>query len=342
MENSYAAFLYDAQNTVQSQYAKELLRDIEIRNELSDAISIFDKLDLGKYIHFPVWTQSALFLLGILLLIEFAKEYVKSQTILSVLRQMLIVTISLSVLFPIYEQLSTAEIYMQDISLYLGVLMPTIGTLCAAGGNLSAATSLGTLLPFFLSAIQILLQKIFPAVIALFLGFSVMETFSGEKTMHTLSVTIRNSLFAFFALGTTIFFIVISFQNLAAANTDTVTARSFRVLLSNAVPIIGGSIGEALKLVGGGLVSIKNTIGTTSVIFILLLYLPCICTTWICRLFLQLLELICTFLDFGEVSGILVHLKCALDFCIACFTMIFVVGVVNIGIFIRTLPSLLT
>ena len=274
----------------------------------------------------------------ILLLVNIMKDAFKSNAIHAAIRQVLLLMIAAALLIPIYTLLQDVQTYMNDLSLFLGVLTPTIGVLAASGGNVAFASSTGTMLSVFLSITQLLINRIIPAVIMLFFGFAMMDAFSGEKRMLSLSKFVRNTLFGAFSIFTSVFFILIGCQRITAANTDTVSARTLRLLVSNAVPIVGGTIGDALKLVGGGLVTVKNAVGTTAVVFLIAMYLPAVLITWGSGVFLNLLRILCEYFGFSEVEDLLAHLKCAIDFSIAGFTFVFVVGIVNIGIFMSILP----
>ena len=338
MEDTYANFINSAANSVSSSYAKQLLADIQEKNSVSDGLLSLADRDFSALLQIPAWVKSAVVLLCLLFFLNLFKEIFKGATIYAAIQQMLFMMIAVTVLIPIYETLQKAQVYMNDLSLFLGVLTPTIGVLAASGGNVSYANTGGTLLSVFLSASQVLISRIIPLVTTLFFGFAMMDVFMGEKKMQTLSKFVRNTCFGAFSIFAAIFFIIIGCQSITASNADTISARTLRLLISNAVPIVGGTIGDALKLVGGGLVTVKNAVGTTAVLFLIGLYLPVLLTIWGNGLILNLLGIASEYLGFKEMEDLLAHAKYAMDFSIAGFTFIFAVGIVNIGIFMSILP----
>lgn len=342
MENTYSDFISRAQSSVSSPYAKQLLAEIRDRNLASESMFFLTDLDFGAILQIPAWAKNAVLMIGILIVANLIKDLFQNTVVYAAMRQVLLLGIAVTLLVPIHTLLQEAQMYMNDLSLFLGVLSPTIGVLAASGGNIAFANTGGTLLSVFLSVTQILIGKIIPIVTTLFFGFAMIDVFFGEKRMLSISKFVRNTLFGAFSIFAAIFFIVISCQSIASANTDTVSARTLRLLVSNAIPIVGGTIGDALKLVGGGLVTVKNAVGTAAVVFILALYLPVLLTTWGSCLLLNLLGIVCEYFGFTEVEGLLTHLKCAIDFSIAGFTFIFAVGIVNIGIFMSILPVVIS
>ncbi len=342
MEDTYNDFIRHAQESVKSTYAKQLLAKIRDKTLDSDALLNADVWDIRTVLQLPSWVHSAAVLLCILILSNFLYEHLKNTAIYGVIRHVLLILIALTVFVPIYTFLQDAQIFMHDLSLFLGALIPTIGVLAASGGNIALANAGNTLLPFFLSAVQICLNVLLPSITSLFFGFVVVDVFSGERKMQPLSKFVRNTLFSLLSIFTAIILIILSVQSVAAMSTDTVSARTLRLLISNAIPIVGGTIGDALKLVGGGLVTVKNAVGTGAVAFLLALYLPVLLTAWCNSIFLNLFGVCCEYFGFTEVEGLLTHLKCAIEFSMAVFSIIFVFGIVNIGIFMHALPVVIS
>lgn len=340
MEDTYSDFIARAQESVGSQYAKDLLERIRETNIDTDWTNLFSwDLITGIY---QEWLRNAGILLGILLLSALFKNLFKNRVIYSVVQQIFLVVIALTLLIPIYQVLQNAQTYMHDISVFLGVLSPTVGTLAASGGNLALAGTSSVFLSIFLSVSEIIINKVVPTVSLVFFVFSIMEVFSGESRIQSLSKWIRNFLFGAFSIATSIFFIIISFQSIAAVNTDTVSSRALRLLVGSAVPIVGGTVGDALRLVGGSLVATKNAVGTAAVVFLLALYLPTLLQTWCSGVMLQLFGVCCEFFGFSEVQGMIGHIKYAIDFSLAAFFCVFVISLLNIGIFMSILPVVIT
>ena len=342
MEPTYEDFITRAQNSVNSVYAKQILAKIAEENTDHTEIFRLANIDFQEVLQIPSWCRSAILLLCILLCIHWIKDVLKNSAIFAAIRQVLLMLIVLTVLIPIHTVLQSTHTYIQDLSLFLGVLTPTVGILTASGGNVAFAGTISTVFTVFLSVVQIVVNKIIPYATSVFFGFAMIDVLSGERRMQPISKYLRNTLFLIFSLFTTVFFILVSTQSIAAVNTDSVSARTLRLLVSNAVPIVGGAIGDSLKLVGGGLVSVKNTLGTASVVFLVALYLPAILVALGNGLLLDLLGILCEYFELSEVQAPISHIKCAVDFSVATFTFIFVVSVINIGIFMSILPAVIT
>ena len=340
MENTYQDFIMRAGNNVRSEYAKAILK---AANKNHEEFSPFTYLvpQLQNAFQIPTWVWSAVVLLLLFLFTHWIKALFKNEALFGALHRLFMLLIATTMLCPIYTGLQNAGQYMQDITLFLGALTPTVGILSALGGNLTFAGTISNSFSVFLSLAQFVVSKIVPAVSSLFFGFAVIDIASGETTTQPLSKHLRNLLFVIFSITTAIFFMLLGTKNIAAVNMDSVSARTFRLLITNTIPIVGGAIGDALKLVGGGLVTIKNTLGFVSVLFLLSLYLPCILTVIGNSLLFNLFGFLCEYFGIRDMQAPVLHIKCAMDFNIASYTFIFAVSVIQIGAFMRVLPAVI-
>lgn len=346
MEQEYTDFFKKATIEMESEYAQRLLLQIETQGTDTEtfwnaAASLF-RTCFSEGFSIPQWGRTAFVFLILSFLFSICESVIRNKGIYAALKYVLQIIFAVSVTLSVHDILSSLMLYMRDITAFFGVLTPTIGILTASGGNIASATTNGILLSIFLTAAQFILQSIIPAVFSLFCGLAILEAVSGNEKIQSLSGIIKNALFGIFSILTAIFFIIISYQNFASVNTDTISGKTLRLLVSNAVPIIGGTIGEALKMVGGTLVSVKNSVGISAVLFLLFMYLPVLLILFGNGLLMNLFIFLCDYFSFPEMKGIILHLKYALDFILAAFSAVIIVGMINIGIFMQSLPTLLT
>ncbi len=185
-----------------------------------------------------------------------------------------------------------------------------------------------------------LLNNLIPSVCTVFFGIAIVDAANLSSRMTMLSQTVKKIFYAVFSLFLTLFFIALGTQSLTAVGTDTFSAKALRLLAGNAVPIVGSTIGDALRLVGGSLVSLKNTVGSAAVAFLLLMYLPPLIIIWVNGVLINIMIFLCDYFSLGEAKETFIHIKHALGFVLASLTSVFVMGIVNVGIFIGTLPAL--
>lgn len=344
MEDTYEKFIQDAQNSVVSDYAKDILKNYrEYDGDTGGLIRSVADIFRGSFLNMELameWIRPALCLLLLFWLFHMVQNLLKSRTAISAVQYFLNMAMAVTVAAPVYELLSRACSYMNDMTLFFGVLTPVMGVMTASGGNVAAAGANSVFLTIFLSVAQFLIDRLVPAMCAVFIGLAMISVVSGDAGTLQFSKWFRNTLFGALSVCVTLLFIVIGCQNLTVTSMDTFTAKTLRLLVSNAVPVVGGTIGDAIRFAGGGLVTVKNATGMASVVFLLAVFLPVLFMLWITGLILSVLISVCDYFSMTLPRTFLGNLKCAFDFSIAGFSAIFIMAIVNIGIFLGGVPAL--
>ena len=342
MEETYTEFMQSAGARMQSAYAKRLLSSLAGRsggdNLFADAAALLHTA-FADVLTVPDFLAPAFFLCAFALAVRLLGGAMKSNRVCRAADMFTTLLLATVVVGAAFETLSDCAIYMRDISLFFGSLAPVIGILTASGGNLAAAGAGSIALSVFLAIAEWIVMRLAPFAITCFLGFALIGASGGSAALLSLTKGARNVLFGFFSLLTSVFFIIVGCQNVAAANADTLSAKTLRLLVSNAVPIVGGTIGDALKLVSGSLITIKNVTGISSVLFLVAMFCPVLIRLWFWGILLSLLGFFCECAELSAAKNLFLQVKCAFDFALAANTSVVVMGLLNIGIFMGSLPA---
>lgn len=339
MENTYSDLFDSVRNATQSTYAQSLLTEIEKNQDDPWNIELFKNILLPEW---PQWGKTAFVFLLIAFLLRLLMHTMRRKRIGETVQYVLRCFFTLTVLLQFQFVFEKAALYMRDVLGFLGALLPTFGTLVAASGNVATATTAGAFHSLFLSAVHFALQSILPQVVTFFGGMAVLDAFFGEGRFLKLSSVIKNLLFTSFAFFLAVFFIILRAQNIAASNNDAAAARTLRLLVANAVPIIGGTIGDAMRFAGAGLLQVKNTLGTASVVFLLGMYLPVFLLLFLNSILISFLQFLCDFFAIPGHGEVYTHMKFSMDFLLAVYSAIFAIGMINIGIFMRAGSAFVT
>ncbi len=343
MENTYSELLNAAKKELQSEYSAELLGKLQNQDFSAwDLLRGFKNADILQELLFPQWARTAFLFCIILFILALGKKIINRTWIVSTVQYILQCLSAIYIIFETQQIFQKISVYMRDVSAFWGILTPTLGSLTAAGGNITSATANTTFLTVYLSAVQLLLHSIVPSCFTFFSCMAILDAFYGESRFLTLSSGIKNILFSLFSVLLTIFFIWIHTKSIAAANTDTMSAKTLRLLISNAIPIVGNTIGESLRFVSAGLMNVKNAVGMAAVIFLLGMYLPVFLSLFSTGILLSFLQFLCNYFAITEGKGIFVHMKYAFDFVLAAYSAVFVVGIMNIGIFMQNIPTIIS
>ncbi len=341
MDGTVTEFFEKVKSSLKSEYAVEIVKNIEkSANSGSawDGLSESLKENAVKLLRLPEWTCSVAALLVAILVFGLFKSSVKSRQILAALEFMERTLLTASLIIPIHGIVSKVCLHMQEVSALLGVLAPTVSTLAAVGGNISTAKTLDLFLSVLLSFLQVVLNKIIPIVCSFFFGTAIIDAVNKDGKMLALSGTVKNLLYVSLSIFTSLFLMLLSTQSLAATGTDSFSAKAVRLIIGNAVPIVGSTLGDALKLVGGSFVAVKNTVGVSASILLILVYLPPLATLFINGVIINFFIFVCDYFSLQSIKSVFIYSKQLISFLLAVFTCIFVMGMINIGIFIKVLP----
>ena len=337
MEHTYTDIFNAAENITESGHAKSLLhallqnRDSPWETSILTPLHSLEAPTLGR--------TAAVFLIFTVLVKLFSEVFTGKKAALTA-QYVLHCLFAVTFLLQFYPTLETVAVYMRDVLSFLGILFPTLGTILASGGNVATATTSGIGQSLFLSVAQLLIQSILPSVFTFFCGMALLDAFFGDGRFLQLSSALKNIFFTAFAVLLSIFFIVMRTQNIAAESGDAASAGALRLLVAKAVPIVGGTIGDALRFVGAGLIRVKSAVGTAAVVFLLGMYLPVFLHLFGQGILLSLFQFLCGFFSISEQKEVYTHMKYATDFLLAVYSSVFVIGMINIGTFMQTVPTL--
>lgn len=332
----YTTFISEATETLSTSAAKYILEEISRHNlnEYNVFELIFEILDDKKN-----YRDIIHFLLYILLFSILIKTISNISPISVIAKNSFFSLFSLLLIYQIYNTVDQSYICIKELSLFFGVLSPLAGTLTACGGGIMTANVQGVTFSFFISICQLFLNCFLPFVTAVFISIAIIDTFSGENRMASVSIFIKTSLFTVFAVAVSLIFIIINFYNKSAVTNDTISSKSLKLIIGNAIPIVGGTVSDALRLVQNGIINTKNQIGIVSVIFIIALFLPAFAVLLIYSFILNFFGFLCDYFYISEFKGVIVHLKCVIDFTLASLSVITTLSFININLFMNVAGS---
>lgn len=154
---------------------------------------------------------------------------------------------------------------------FMIALVPLMLTIMTTMGNIA---SVSLFHPLIVSMIHIIGTLVYTVVFPLlFLStiLSVVSSISEKYKVNQLASLLRKISITVLGGLLTIFLGVLSIQGAAAAVTDGIAIRTAKFVTGNFVPVVGRTISEAADTVVGASLLIKNTVGITGVVLIILI-----------------------------------------------------------------------
>ena len=199
------------------------------------------------------------------------------------------------VMISMFVRLASAHVelafgYVERLSRFCVAMLPIMGTILAMGGSGGAAVATHGGILMLLGVIEAVVGEAFGGIVGISLAFSAANVFSGRFKLGAVARAVRRCFGIFFGVVTSLMGFLLSLKIGIASATDSVAMRGAKIFASNAIPIVGSSIGDSFKTLSTALSYMKTVSGSVGVILILLLALPVFISVWLYRSGLVLLS----------------------------------------------------
>lgn len=172
-----------------------------------------------------------------------------------------------------YETASCASSTVENVAVFMKIIVPTVITLLLTSG---AAISATVLEPTMISIVEIvvpIVQFVFiPAVMistALNIVNGMSDKFKTDRMVKLLNSAVKWGL----SVILTVFVSLAGLKSIASAGADGLTIKLSKFAASNLVPMIGGILSESVETVMNCSVVIKNSVGVLGIICLVLIAL---------------------------------------------------------------------
>ena len=155
---------------------------------------------------------------------------------------------------------------LNDITVFVHSIIPVMATMCASGGEIVRASLSHPIIYFVCAASGMLIKNVITPLVLLRAVCSMLCAVtqnSGMEEFVKLFSKLHKTLLTF---SMSIFAGILGISSFASASFDSLAARGVKFAVSASVPMVGGSISEAMSSVAGSAMLLKNAVGITGVI----------------------------------------------------------------------------
>ena len=155
---------------------------------------------------------------------------------------------------------------INDLNMIMDAIVPTTLSLMLSGGMVVSGGAIHPVIYFMCALMSKVISLVVIPLALISMSLFILDSISsGVKVggLADLCQRVNRYMLSFLMV---IFTGVLSVTKFAAASFDSVAARGLKFAVSAAVPLVGGSIADAMNTVAGGSLLLKNTIGTVGVI----------------------------------------------------------------------------
>lgn len=214
-------------------------------------------------------------LIAIIILIAVCKSFMPDEAkINSVINLVGVLFCVISIINPISTVIKFAVASVTVSEKFMLVLLPVLTAVVSASGNPTLALSFQSIAFAAAQMISAVATKAIVPIIGVILALDISSSLMPKFSLTGITEIIKKSVTFILSFSATLF---VSFLGLKAglANTaDTLATKGIKLVISSAVPIVGGALSEAYSGVLGNIMLAKSTIGVFGLCSIALIVLP--------------------------------------------------------------------
>ena len=237
---------------------------------------------------------------------------------------------------PLMALLRETTAYLASLRGLFGGFLPLMESILLAGGNPNGAAVSCGVLSLFCSLLDAAGGTLLLPLLRLCLALTLLSAISTLVDLRPIAGFAEGSFTFLCAVYMTVLLGVFGLQRQLAAGRDGVAARALRFVARSSLPIVGGSVSEAMRTVLGSLNLLKNLAGGSAVVALLLLTLPPLLRFFCFRLCFQGGKALAETLGLEALPGLLRGFSRFCDFCIAILAMFAVSSIFQLGLFLGT------
>ncbi len=176
-----------------------------------------------------------------------------------------------SVLIPVWKLADGAAKTVTDIKSLAEIIMPLLLTLMTAVGASAGVTAMQPSLALFCGGIIELVSKCVLPLAVMGIVFCVVANMSNNIRLTKFAEFFRHISTVILSIVFTVFTAFLTVKGVTAGVTDGISIRAVKFATRNYLPIVGGYIAEGFDLILASSILIKNAVGVTGLILILVL-----------------------------------------------------------------------
>ena len=234
-----------------------------------------------------------------------------------------------------YSIVDLAQSTMTTLDASVKGLIPILFSVIAAGGGLTQAA---VVQPTIFVASQVMAviihQFLFPMILFSF-ALIITDHFSGAARLKLFGDLLHKIIKWVLIFSLTIFVGIITVQSITGSSIDAVKLKGAKYAVNTFIPLVGGTLSEALESIGGSVMLIKNTTGMAGIIGIILLCLVPVVRTFIVVFIFRLTAAVCQPVSderFCTLLGSIADSISLIGICILCMAVVFILSIaITIG-----------
>lgn len=207
--------------------------------------------------------------------------------------------------------------------------VPVFASIAAAGGNITSSLTYSSIV---LASAQLCVQTASETVLPLTgmcMALGAIEGISPQLSVAGMSEALKKAATVLIGIIMSVFVGLLSLQSMVSNAFDTVTLKAAKLVVSNAVPVVGSAVSDAYATVRASMSLLKNGTGIYGIAALVIMLLPPAAELFLTVASVQLGAFAAEMFGAVRVKLLLTSACAALKICLAltvCFSVIFIIA----------------
>lgn len=180
----------------------------------------------------------------------------------------------ISVISPLTTAISSAVSSISISESFMLLLIPVLAGVAAMSGNPTLAVSFQSIAFAAAQVIAAVSKNFIVPVVGAVLAIDITGAVMPSFKLSGITDFIKKTVTAALSIGATLFVSFLGLKGALANAADTVATKGMKLIISSAVPVVGGALSEAYSGIIGSMVLLKSTLGVFGMGAIALVNLP--------------------------------------------------------------------
>ena len=236
------------------------------------------------------------------------------------------------VVTPLVECIVRAGETIQGSFVFITAFVPVFGGIMTASGQPVTAGSYSLTMMVASDAAAALFSSVIMPLLNIILAIAVASSAAPRLHIGGIGDFMQRAVKWVLGFTMTVFVSVLSIQGAVGNAADSVSMKTAKFVLGNAIPVVGGAISDAVASVQGYLGLLKTTVGAFGVLAGACIFLPALIEQILWLIAVNVCLVVCDIFDIKEISALLKTVNSVIGLTIAVLVSCALILVVSSGI----------
>ncbi len=219
--------------------------------------------------------KSLVKLMGIIILISVGESFIpddeKFRPVMGILGALFCVSV---VIVPLYQAIESAVSSIGVCSGFMKGLIPVLTGVVSASGNPALAVSFQSVAFGLAQVISVVCDKYIVPVVGAVIALDITGALMPSFKLSGITDLVKKTVTGILSFGASLYVSFLGIKGALASAADTVANKGIKLIISSAVPVVGGAVSEAYSGILGSLVLVRSTVGIFGIVVIAVITSP--------------------------------------------------------------------